>query len=479
MLQRITSFLLLFSFIVSCAVNPVTGKRELSLISEEREIAMGKEYDPQISQMYGVYDDEKLLKYVDDLGQRMAKISHRSHLKYEIKVMDSPVINAFAVPGGYVYFTRGILAYLNSEAELAGVMGHEIGHITAKHSVSQQSKAQLAQIGLGLGSVLVEGFDQYAGLAQQATGLLFLKFGRDDETQSDKLGVEYSTKIGYDSHYMANFFNVLDKMHSSSGNSLPNFLSTHPNPADRVVKVNKQTDKWQKKLPGKSFVVNRDKYLNQINGIVFGPDPRQGFVENNNFYHPGLKFQFPTPEGWNVNNLPSQVQMVAADEQGVMVFKLEPTDNQKQAATTFITNAKLTVESQKSVKVHGENAEEVIGTVQTQNGVLKLMVYFIKKGKNVYSFLGYSSTQGFVTYQPAFKATMTGFKTLTDRNKINRQPDRIRIKKVTRGSSLKDALKKLGVKDEDLEQHALLNGAMALSDNVKANMLLKIIEKGK
>ena len=479
MLKSIISFLLLYTFIISCAVNPVTGKRELSLISEEREIAMGREYDPQISQMYGVYDDKKLLKYVDDLGQKVAKISHRPNLKYEIKVMDSPVINAFAVPGGYVYITRGILAYLNSEAELAGVMGHEIGHITAKHSVSQQSKAQLAQIGLGLGSVFIEGFDQYAGLAQQATGLLFLKFGRDDETQSDKLGVEYSSKVGYDSHHMANFFKVLDKMQSGSGNSLPSFLSTHPNPTDRVGKVGKQTEKWQKKITNKKFVVNRDKYLNQINGIVFGPDPRQGFVEENVFYHPGLKFRFPTPAGWKVNNLPSQVQMVAADEQGVMIFKLEPTENHKQAATTFITNSKLKVESQKSVKVHGANAEEIIGTVQTQNGVLKLMVYFIKKGNNVYSFMGYSSAQGFATYQSAFKSTMKGFKTLTDRSKINRKPDRIRIKKVTRKSTLKQTLKSFGVADADLKQHALLNGAMALSDMVDANTRLKVVEKGK
>ncbi len=479
MIKNVISFLLLYAFILSCAVNPVTGKSELSLISEEREIAMGKEYDPQISQMYGVYDDQKLRKYVDDLGQKMAKISHRSHLKYEIKVMDSPVINAFAVPGGYVYITRGILAYLNSEAELAGVMGHEIGHITAKHSVNQQSKAQLAQLGLGLGSVFIEGFGQYAGLAQQATGLLFLKFGRDDETQSDKLGVEYSSKVGYDSRHMANFFNVLNKMHGSSGNSLPSFLSTHPNPADRVVKVGKQTDKWQKKLTGKNFVVNRNNYLNQINGMVFGPDPRQGFVEGNVFYHPELRFQFPTPAGWKINNLPSQVQMISADEQGVMVFKLEPTDNQKKAATTFITNIKLTVESQKSVKVYGASAEEVIGTVKTQNGVIKLIAYFIHKGNNVYSFLGYSSAQGFASYLSAFKTTMTGFKTLTDRNKINRKPDRIRIRKVTRKSTLKKALQSFNVKDEDLDQHALLNGARVLSEIIAANTLIKVVEKAK
>jgi len=452
MLKKVLSFTILFAIVISCAINPVTGKRQFMLVSESDEINMGREYDPQISEMYGVYNDEALTKYVDDLGQKMVKISHRSKLAFDIKVMDSPVINAFAVPGGYLYITRGILAYLNSEAELAGVMGHEIGHVTARHSASQQSKAQLAQIGLGVGSVLSETFAQYSGLAQQATGLLFLKFGRDDETQSDKLGVEYSTKVGYDANHMSNFFNVLNKMSGGDGKSLPSFLSTHPNPADRVVKVKKQTAKWQKKVPETNFVVNRDAYLNKINGIIFGPDPQQGFVENDRFYHPGLKFQFPTPNGWAVNNLPSQVQMVAADEQGVMVFKLVPLETEVAAATKFAIESGLVVASRKSVKVNGNNAEVLVGTVTTEQGALKLMVYFIKMGNNVYSIMGYSAAAGFANYESSFLATMKGFAKLTDQSKINRKPDRIRIKKVTSDMSFANALKSIGVAEDEMEQ---------------------------
>ncbi len=479
MKKQIISIIVLFTLVISCAVNPVTGKREFMLVSEQEEIQMGRKYDPQITQMYGVYNDDKMMKYVDDLGQKMVKISHRSHLKFEIKVMDSPVINAFAVPGGYLYITRGILAYLNSEAELAGIMGHEIGHVTARHSAKQQSKAQLAQIGMAAGSVFVEGFDQYAGLAGQAVGLLFLKFGRDDERQSDMLGVEYSTKVGYDSHHMGNFFNVLDKMHGGSGGGLPDFLSTHPNPEDRVVTVNKLTDKEQKKLTNKNFVVNRDKYLRQIDGIIFGNDPQQGFIENDVFYHPGLRFQFPTPTGWTINNLPSQVQMNAKDEQAVMVFKLEATETESQAASKFVTDNKLKIISQKSVKVNGSNAQEVIATAHTKQGVLQLMAYFIKKGNNVYSFMGYSEQANYPNYELSFKTTMSGLKTLSDKSKLNRHPDRIKVRKVASNTSLEDALKSFGITGEDLQKHALLNGAMALTDKVNAGMLLKTIEKGK
>jgi predicted Zn-dependent protease len=477
-MKKIISLLVLFLLVISCARNPVTGKSEFMLISEQDEIEMGRKYDPEIVQMYGVYNDPKLSKYIDNIGQKMVKISHRPNLKFEIKVMDSPVVNAFAVPGGYLYITRGILAYLNDEAQLAGVMGHEIGHVTARHSAKQQSKAQLAQIGLAAGSIFVEGFDQYAGLAGQAVGLLFLKFGRDDESQSDQLGVQYSTKVGYNAHEMAGFFHVLDELSGGNNGGLPDFLSTHPNPADRVVNVNKLADKEQKKYSGTTFVINRDNYLNHIDGIIFGNDPQQGFSENNVFYHPGLKFQFPTPQGWQVNNLPSQVQMVASDEKAVMIFKLEATESETQAATKFITDNKLQVISQKTVNVHGSSAQEIIATANTQQGVLQLMAYYIKKDNNVYSFLGYSAQADFQNNEAAFKTTMGGLQTLTDKSKLNRQPDRIKVRKVTSNTTLENALKSFGITGDDLQKHALINDAMKLSDPVAAGMMLKTVAKG-
>ena len=153
--------LLVLPVFYTCAVNPVTGKSEFMLLSESDEIKMGQSTDKQVVQMYGIYDDAKLLAYLNDMGQKMVKVSHRPHLKFEFKIMDSPVINAFAVPGGYVYITRGIMSYLNNEAELAGVVGHEIGHVTARHSAKQYTKVQFAQLGLGLGSMLSEEFAKY------------------------------------------------------------------------------------------------------------------------------------------------------------------------------------------------------------------------------------------------------------------------------------------------------------------------------
>src|SRR3989337_3253439 len=189
-LIRISYLLGMCVILHSCAKNPVTGKRDFMLLSESQEIAMGQQSDPDIVKFFGLYDDKNLQKFIEEKGQQMAAISHRTNLQYEFKIVDSPVVNAFAVPGGYVYFTRGIMAHFNNEAEFAGVLGHEIGHITARHSVAQQRNALLGQLGLIAGMVIRPEFAQFAEQASQGLGLLLLKFGRDAERESDQLGVE-------------------------------------------------------------------------------------------------------------------------------------------------------------------------------------------------------------------------------------------------------------------------------------------------
>ena len=286
--------------VLACAVNPVTGKRQFSLLSESDEIAMGHESDPQIVAAYGVYDDAALAAYVDSLGQRLAKVSHRPNLKYTFRVLDSPVINAFALPGGYIYITRRILAHMNNEAELAIVLGHEIGHVTALHGAQQYTHAQLAGLGLGVGSILSPQVAQFGQLAEQALGLLFLKYGRDDENQADELGVQYATRAGFDSERGVKFFEVLDRQQQEAGETLPGWLSTHPAPADRVAHTRQLSATAV--AVGNRYIVGEEAHKARVDGIVFGDDPRQGFVDGNVFKHPGLKFELHFPAGWKVQN---------------------------------------------------------------------------------------------------------------------------------------------------------------------------------
>ncbi len=469
-----------FSMVVnSCAKNPVTGKRDFMLLSREQEIAMGKQSDPQITNTFGVYDDAELQHFITEKGEEMAAISHRPDLPYEFKILDSPVVNAFAVPGGYVYFTRGIMAHFNNEAEFAGVLGHEIGHITARHSAKQYSKATLAQIGLVAGSVISPEFAQVADLASTGVQLLFLKFGRDAESQSDKLGVEYSTKIGYDASEMAGFFETLDRLGEQSGaDEIPTFLSTHPDPANREVKVAREAEEWKRKLDASGELdVNRNRYLQMIDGIVYGEDPKQGFVENNHFYHPVLRFEFPLPTQWNIQNTPQQVQMVAPDGNALMLLMLVQGNSLENAAQAVLQNFQLTLVESESHQVNGLPAIVMVADQQQQGQQpIRTLSYVIRHGGNYYAMVGASASSTFNTYSRLFQNTMGGFRELNDPDKINRQPERIRVKTVPSNGPLSDALSRLGVASNRMEEHAILNG-MSLAEPVERGMLIKVVER--
>jgi predicted Zn-dependent protease len=478
-LQRITAILSVLLIFVSCARNPVTGKQELMLLSEGDEIRMGQQADKDVVATYGIYEDKELTAYVDQLGQTLAKVSHRPYLKYEFKVMDSPVINAFAVPGGYIYVTRGILAYLNNEAELAGVLGHEIGHVTARHSAKKYSEISLAQLGLGIGSAVSEDFARYSGLAAQGLGLLFLKFSRDDEHQSDELGVQYSSSTGYDAREMANFFNTLDQMQQKSQQAgLPDWFSTHPNPADRVNDVRKQAEQLQAQQKLKDLKINRDVYQEKINGLIVGENPRQGFVENNMFYHPDMKFVFPLPAGWQVSNLPSQVQVVAPEQKAVIIFTLGSTSTSGAAADHFLNSSQAKAESRTTTNINGLTAVKLISTMADGQNILQIESMFVEKGGQVFVFHGFSNKSLFAGYRSAFALTMNGFKELSDRAKLNVKPDRIKIQQVKNRGSLKQILLQMGTKEADLENLALINGKR-LDDIVESNSMIKTVIKGR
>jgi predicted Zn-dependent protease len=469
---------IMIAWLLSCAVNPVTGKREFMLLTQGDEIQLGKNTDAQVVQMYGIFEDQKIGKYINGLGQPIANLSHRANLNWEFKVLDSPVINAFAVPGGFIYVTRGILAYLNSEAELAGVLGHEIGHVTARHSAKQYSKSTVAQLGLAVGSELSETVRNYAGIAQFGVGMLFLKFSRDNERQADALGVEYSTKSGFDSDHMANFFGTLERLHPSSGGSLPDWFSTHPNPPDRIKAIQRDARKWKIQLAKSNYNVNKNSYLQKINGMIYGPDPRQGYVEANVFYHPQMKFQFPVPASWQLNNTPSQVQMFTEKQDAVILFSLGKGSSPKAAAAEFVAGTKAVVKSSNQIRVNGLIAQQVISDVPGEQAGSSTPVIstFVQMGSNIFIFHAFTSQALFNTYLPVFKNTMNKFKKLTDQRKINVKPTKLLIKKTTKRQTLRQALSSYRVSSDKFEELAVLNGRQ-LNDTIPANTLVKIVAK--
>jgi predicted Zn-dependent protease len=468
-------------FVISCVVNPVTGKKQIMLMSEAQEIQLGLSYDPQVMATFGEYPDKTIQNFVQTKGTEIGKISHRPNLEYHVKVVDSYVVNAFAVPGGYVYLTRGILAQLNNEAELMGVMSHEIGHIAARHSVSQQSKQQLAQLLLIGGMIASEKFASYAQYALQGMQLLFLKFSRDDERQADALGVEYSSKIGYDAHKMADFFKVLQKMSlSESQGGVPTFLSTHPDPGDRYNDVNKAATEWQTQLNLADYKVNQDAYLQMINGIIYGEDPRQGYVEGNTFYHPDMKFRFSFPTGWTLENSPLQVTITPSDQKALMLLTLASQKTLESAVDSTMIQYGLDLQGSKRATINGLPAiltqakqvtqDQSTGAKQT-NMVLSC---FISYNNLIYVFHGVTTEADFNSYASTFNSSMTTFARLTDASKINVKPKKVQVVRVQRTGSVADAFSYYRVSQDKQAGLALLND-LELTDQVPVGKLIKII----
>jgi predicted Zn-dependent protease len=307
--------------------------------------------------------------------------------------------------------------------------------------------------------------------------MVFLKFSRDNERQSDDLGVEYASKVGYDAKQMANFFNTLGRMRpSSEGSPLPDWFSTHPNPAERNQTVSLRAKEWQEKLGLRNPKINRDQYLRRIDGLVFGENPRQGFVENNIFYHPDLRFEFPVPKGWVLQNTPAFVRMVSPNKDAIIIFTTTPGGPPKQAALQFAQKNKVEVIESSPTEVNGLPAHRLISEVRSSQGVLTIKSYFIEKDGRVYMFHGFASPVRFDQYSPTFGNTMGRFKELTDPEKLRVKPLRVRILSAPREGSVRGALLGLGVVENDLEKMALLNGK-TLDDNIAAGTLIKVIGK--
>lgn len=481
MFGKIAVLVAMVALVSSCAVNPVTGKKQIMFTSEAQEVQMGAQYDPQVVATFGEYQDAPTLAFIQARADEMGLISHRPNLKYHVKILDSPVVNAFAVPGGYIYFTRGILAQFNNEAELMGVLGHEMGHITARHSMAKQSKQTIGQLLLIGGMIASEEFAQYAQYAMQGMQLLFLKFSRDDERQADKLGVAYSSQIGYDAGEMAEFFRVLEKMSMPDElGGVPTFLSTHPNPADRYNAVKQDAQRWKDSLNLPQYKVNANSYLQMIDGMVYGEDPRQGYVEGSTFYHPELRFMFTFPAGWKLENMPAQINIAPPDGKALMVFTLAEGTSLEAAASATLEQLQLKPEETSTTTINGMPAivtvsrqvsqDQTTGQEQTS----MILSHFISYGNKYYAFHGVSSEPDFAVYSGNFVNTVNNFSGLSDPARLNKQPVRIHVRNVQRSGTLEAALKYYGVPQDKLAEVALLND-MELSDMVQAGKVIKVI----
>lgn len=466
---RLLAAILLAAVAAACARNPVTGGRELVFMSESQEAELGRQADAQIRGEMGVYDDDALQEYVAAIGAELAAVSHRPDLPWQFAVIDSPVVNAFAVPGGYVYLTRGLLAYLNDEAELAGVLGHEIGHVTARHSVQAYSRAAGAQMGLLLGQIFVPAMRPRYGspglgdAAGQGLGLLFLKFGRDDERQADRLGAEYAAASGWDPHGVGDMLATLGRIADTTDRrGTPNWLATHPEPADRVAGVAGTVEALLAETPDLGALrIDRAGYLARIEGVVHGDNPEQGVVRGREFLHPALRFALEFPAGWEVRN---GAEMVVAREPGQERYMLlrivrENGSDLQRIAEREMTGAGFVEQQGAPATINGLDAWVGVWTQDVRGvGPMIARVAFIRSRSAVYLLGAFADADGYRLVERDVHDSIHSFRQLRRDEAERIRPNRIALYQVEGGDTWQRIAQRVGGEIVPAATLAVMNG---------------------
>lgn len=432
-MKRLALLILTLS-LASCAVNPVTGDRQLALVSEGQEIQIGREVASNAEQQFGLVEDEALQTYVQELGQQLAQASERPDLPWSFQVVDEATPNAFAAPGGFIFVTRGLLVLLRNEAELVSILGHEIGHVTARHSVAMMSRAQLAQLGIGIASVISPTAAQFGELAAGGLQLLFLKYGRDAERQADDLGYRYALEQGYDVREMVNVFAALQQSAELAGrNPVPNWQASHPNPAERIQRINEELAS----LPATAMDlrVGEAAYLARIDGLAYGENPRDGYFDDHRFLHPDLTFRIDFPTGWRTQNLSQAVVAGSPGEDALLQLTLAQ-GSLKEAANRFFNQQGMTVGRTATGTVNGLAAITGDFEMQTEQARLGGVVTFVDLEGRTYQILGYTPAQQRSNYDKTFRTAMNSFARLTNPHALNRQPLRLSVTRVPRRMTL-------------------------------------------
>jgi predicted Zn-dependent protease len=319
---------------------------------------------------------------------------------------------------------------MNSEAQLAGVLGHEIGHVTARHTVVQMTQQQLAQVGLAVGVAIKPELAQYAGAAQQALGLLFLKFSRDDEAQADELGFRYTRRTHYDPREMAEMFHELTRVSAAAGARVPEWASTHPDPENRREKAEARADSL---TPDElaAAIVERDPYLRRLDGLMFGINYREGFFRGTRFLHPDLRFEFTFPAGWTTANQRAAVLAANPNRDVVMRISAAQASTPAEAAQQFFGAEGVTGRAT-AFTVNGLQAAGGHFSATTENGAVAGRVMYVAHAGTVFEVLGYGTAAAWPAGSPAVDDAMQMFRPLTDQAALAVQPWHLTIVRLDR-----------------------------------------------
>lgn len=478
MTRHLLILLLAGLLLVGCAANPVTGKQNFVMMSEAQELALGRQASEQIGQQMSMLKDPKWRAYVQRIGEQLASQSHRSNIPYQFNVVDSADINAFALPGGHVYINRGLLIYLNSEAQMAAVLGHEIGHVTARHGVRQQSMAmgagligQLITIGTGMPA---------AGDLSNMLGTAMVRgYGRDMELEADGLGAEYLARTGYRPNSVLDVIGALKDQDSYSkqqaeaqGKQVESYhglFATHPTHDQRLQQVVAQAEGLS---TGSTQRVGRDEYLKMLDGMIYGDSPEQGIIRGQRFLHADLNMVLDYPKNWVILNRPDVLLAHTPDEQGFIALTMENLGNNNLTAEELLRSR---VGNQRLTQDQAFSGAGYKGFMAIIPGDNARRVAAIVRGDQAFLFIGAFRGRGpLELYDKQFVQTVRSFRPLTSADKKNAEPLRIALVRARQGDTYARLAKRSPLGEEAEARLRLLN-AQWPDGQPQAGQWLKVV----
>jgi predicted Zn-dependent protease len=467
--------------LAGCAKNPATGASTFTGgLSEAREIKIGAENHPKIIKEFGgEYGSPELRRYVDSIGQLLARTSERPNLKWRFTLLNSDIINAFATPGGYVYITRGLMALADDEAQLAGVLAHEIGHITALHHARRYGQSLLANIGVVAAAAV--GGRPAAEMGQLGAVSLLQSYSRDNEYESDQLGIRYLVRAGYDPRAMAGFLAKLrahSRLNAERRGESPdsvdqfNYLATHPAAAARVDRAKRLAQKASVRNP----MTARDIYLSKLNGMRYGDDPDQGLIQDRDFLHPKLHFAFRVPEGFSMFNTSKAVHAFGPGKSRI-IFDLapKPYDGSMERYIDGVWGSRLRLRDLETIRVNGLEAATGVARVRGRSGTLdaRLVAYRID-AKTIYRFVFLTLTSRTDQLSTDLRRTTFSFRRLSKQDADRLKPLALRILTVRRGDTVNGFARRMPYADFQIERFEVLNG-ISRNDTLRVGQKIKLV----
>ncbi len=460
-----------------CATNPVTGGRTLAM-SENWEIQTGRSNHPKILQEYGVYENAELQAYINEIGQKLAAQSHRSDLQYTFTLLDSPQVNAFALPGGFIYITRGIMSYMTKEAHLAGVIGHEIGHVTAAHGAQRAAQAQIGGIATAAVAIAT-GSGELAQASQMLGGALISGYGRKQELQSDALGAEYIAKNNYSPDDMVGVIGILKDQElfaaekaRKEGRQVQGYhslFSTHPKNDTRLKEAIKQADKWR---DTSKPVADDGRFLRLTNGMAYGESEKQGITRGNKFYHKSLDLFIEFPQGWRVQNTPSVLAALAPDGSKMIQMRMDsvapPIDGVSYLGSKFPQ-----FRGAQDINTNEDQAVAGVATLSDANSgqTQDLRVAMVTRGNQAFVLSGLGKTE---LPNQEFFGVAKSIRRLKSSERVLAEGRNIKVITAKRGDTVRSLARQSNLDSYQEAQIRLINGLYP-DGEPKAGQLVKII----